>query len=103
MKPRDLFEDIRGMVHRGDPLTSVESAIVIARKANALHELVAQAIRERGPMTDEELERLPLFRGFGPSTVRKRRSELYQAGVLKSVSTKRNSRGRPMLVWDFAS
>lgn len=98
----DMFESVRGMVHRGDPLTSVDAALVIARKATELHEQVVGAVRELGPMTDEQLERLPRFESFGPSTVRKRRSELFQAGILENVGTRLNSRGRKMVIWGLA-
>lgn len=94
-----LFEDLRGMVHRGDPMTCFESAAVIKRKANQLHEQVSKAFAVHGAMTDEELEQLPEFRGYGPSTIRKRRSELYQAHRLRCVSYRNNSRGRRMVVW----
>jgi hypothetical protein len=95
----DDQHDIRGMVHRDDGFTALESAHVIARRRSELHELVLQAFAEAGPMTDEELERLPQFRTFGPSTLRKRRSELYEMRALEIVGDKRNSRGRSMFIW----
>lgn len=91
--------DTTGMTHRGDPSTSQESAVVIARRLNELHGLVLAALREHGPMTDEELELLPTFRGFGPSTIRKRRSELGQMGSVVACGEKQNSRNRKMLIW----
>jgi hypothetical protein len=91
--------DVSGMVHRDDPHTSVEAALVIARKRTELHGRVLDAFDACGPMTDEELERLPAFLSYGPSTIRKRRSELYQQGSLEACGERRNSRDRAMLVW----
>lgn len=94
--------DVRGMVHRDDPATSVDAAAVVALRRNVLHEQVLIAFKNHGPMTDAELEQLPAFYGYGPSTIRKRRSELYQAGALVAVGERLNDRGRRMLVWRLA-
>lgn len=104
MKALSLFDvpDLAGMVHQGDPVTSIEAATVIARKRTELHERVLQAFADHGQLTDEDLEQLPAFRGFGPSTIRKRRSELYQQGALVSCGDRVNSRGRKMLLWTLA-
>lgn len=91
--------EIAGMVHADDPHTSRDAAAVIARKRTALHAKVLLAFQAHGQMTDEDLERLPAFEGYGPSTIRKRRSELYQQGALVSYGDRANSRGRSMLVW----
>ena len=102
MFPVRSEDDIQGMVHHDDPHTSVEAAIVIARKRTELHERVLQAFRDCGPMTDERLEELSRFEDYGPSTIRKRRSELYQDGVLVIVGEAMNSRGRTMFLWGLA-
>lgn len=88
-----------GMVHTGDPVTSKASAEVILQYRTELHEKVMAAFGARGPMTDEELEQLPEFAGYGPSTILKRRSELFHAGRLAVADTRTNSRGRKMVVW----
>lgn len=97
--PFDSIPDIHGMVRESNPFTSKDAAIVVARKRTELHERVLAAFEQYGPMTDEELERLPEFRDFGPSTIRKRRSELFQQDALIVVGDRVNSRGRSMLVW----
>lgn len=94
--------DIRGMVHSDDPSTSIEAAIDIARRRTELHARILEAFRAHGPMTDEELEQLDEFQNFGPSTIRKRRSELYQQKALAAVDERKNSRGYKMLVWNLA-
>jgi hypothetical protein len=91
--------DLRGMTHHDDPYTSVEAAAKIERHRTELHARVLQAFLEHGPMTDAELEQLPEFHGYGPSTLRKRRSELYHAHDLAAIGERRNARNCKMLVW----
>lgn len=100
-KQPSLFDDgeIRGMVHRDDPQTSVEAARDINQCKTELHKQVLQAFTTHGPMNDHQLENLAEFRHYGPSTIRKRRSELYQAGRLRETGTGRNPRGKKMIIW----
>ena len=91
--------DVRGMTHRADPLTSRRAAERIAPKRTALHTRVLAAFATHGPMTDETLERLPDFAAYGPSTIRKRRSELYQQGAVQAAGEATNSRGHRMVIW----
>lgn len=102
----DLFSDevpsVKGMVHAGDPATSIEAAQKIIRVNTILHERVMEAFHELGPMTDEQLEKLPRFCAYGPSTIRKRRSELFKAGRLKADGVAVNQRGSKMLIWRVA-
>jgi len=72
---------------------------VIARRRTELHKKVLAAFTEHGSMTDEQLENLPEFHDYGPSTIRKRRSELFQQHALVAVGDTVNTRGRKMLVW----
>ena len=72
------------------------------KKISELHIQVLDALEDHGPMTDEQLERLPQFAGYGPSTLRKRRSELWQMGRLKRHGERQNSRGKYMVVWGVA-
>lgn len=60
--------------------TSVEAAKAILPCRTILQQQIVNALLTRGPMTDGELEKLDRFAGYGPSTVRKRRSELLQDG-----------------------
>ena len=91
--------DIAGMVHADDPYTSIDAAIVVARRRSELHEKVLAAFVRYGSMTDEQLENLPEFHEYGPSTIRKRRSELFQQHALVAVGDRTNTRGRKMLMW----
>lgn len=72
---------------RGDHATSHEAADRLAGRLSELHRLTLAAFSAAGPrgLTDRELEDLPQFAKFGPSTLRKRRSELYRAGRLVTV------------------
>ena len=60
------------------------------------------ALRNFGPMTDEDLERLPQFRAYGHSTIRKRRSELFEQKAVVPCGARKNSRGRQMILWGDA-
>jgi hypothetical protein len=50
-------------------------------------------------MTDEQLEECPGFDEYAPSTVRKRRCELAEMGLIVPAGNKQNKRGRMMIVW----
>jgi hypothetical protein len=81
--------EFRAPGHRAnDHDTSIAADKAIGRKASALHGRVIEAFRARN-MTDKELERLPEFAEYGFSTIRKRRSELYQMGRIKETGTTR--------------
>ena len=74
--------------HRaGDHQTSITAAKKILPRLSELHEKVLRAMNT--PKTDKELERLPEFSGYGFSTIRKRRSELFQAGRLEETGNVR--------------
>lgn len=98
----NLFEceqSIKGMVHSDDPSTSVVAANSINQCKSRLHQKVMDAFGIYGSMTDSELEGLDEFKDYGPSTIRKRRSELYQSGKLEVCGERNNNRGFKMLVW----
>jgi len=99
----DLFaarkKALRGMVHAGGLPTEEAAAIAQLPKLKKLQKRILDQLRERGPLTDQELELLPGFSGFGPSTVRKRRSELYALGLIVADGERTNTRGRRMVVW----
>jgi hypothetical protein len=85
---------------RDDPETSKAAGAIFERRGlSEFHERVLAAFRINGPMTDEVLERLPVFASLAPSTARKRRSELYQLGRLVIHGLVTNSRGVPMTIW----
>jgi len=98
----DLFgqqPDIRGMHRTGDHQTSIAAAKTVKRKLSELHNRLIEAFKRVGPMTDGELELLPEFSDYGPSTIRKRRSELYQRGCLEKTSVRKSMGRSPMVVW----
>lgn len=102
--PMDLgFEshphDRRTMVRRDARDTEIAAAAAVERRLTESHALVRAAFRRQGSMTDEQLEQLPEFADWAPSTARKRRSELMMAGELVAVGDARNSRGRAMTIW----
>jgi hypothetical protein len=100
-KREGVADDITGMVRRENPSTSTAAAKIIVRGVSDLQRRVLEAFTQHGPMTDEELELLPQFSHYGQTTVRKRRTELYQANKLERYSTKPNSAGVGMIVWNI--
>ena len=99
MTPSDNTGDLlawSAMTRVGDHQTSIEAARRVSAKLSELQRQVLQAFRDLGPMTDGQLEELPIFDDQGPSTIRKRRSELYRAGLL--VKAGRDAE-RSMTIW----
>ncbi len=93
---------IRGMVRKGDPFPCILAAEKVQRKASELHEAITKEVyRRRDGMTDQELEDLPRFSRYAYSSVRKRRTELFQAGLLIVIGSRKNNRGNVMQVWDL--
>ena len=90
------------MVRKGDPFTCITAADTIQKKASDLHAAITEAIAKNGHgMTDQELEDLPQFARYAYSSVRKRRTELFQAGLLVVVGSRKNNRGNVMQVFDL--
>jgi hypothetical protein len=71
-----------------DHATSIDAAARVREPAGRIRQAVYEALAS-APMTDLELERLPQFAGCAPSTVRKRRSELYIAGRVRATGERR--------------
>lgn len=80
--------DLRGMVRVPDHSTSIEAARGVTEIKRTLQKRVYELLTIR-PRTDGELETLPEFSDYRYSTVRKRRSELYQDGLLVWTGEKR--------------
>lgn len=78
------------MTRENDGKTSTDAAARILPKVNALHEQVLSALAAAGAegLNDRQLEQLPQFAQYGPSTIRKRRSELYQLGYVTHCGTR---------------
>lgn len=100
----DLFEwtppapqfNTPDMHRKNDHQTAIDAAERIAKTCKTeLQTAVYEALVARGPMTDGELERLDIFAHYSPSTVRKRRSELFQAGRVAKTDARREG----MSVW----
>lgn len=79
--------------------TEIAAAAAVQPRLNVMHEQVLAAFTAQGPMTDEQLEQLPQFADWAPSTARKRRSELMMAGRLEALGDALNSRNRRMVRW----
>lgn len=92
--PPPQFPDPSSMHRRNDADTSIAAAERVAKSGRkALQDRIEQLLAI--PMTDGELEKLPEFKHYGPSTVRKRRSELFKADRVIDTGARRNG----MKVW----
>ena len=89
-----------GMVRTDDRETAVLAAETVLPKLNRLRTRVLALIAEAGPdgLTDKELEQLPEFARYAYSTVRKRRTELFQAGYLVEAGVRDR-----LTVWTVAA
>jgi len=92
---------LKSMVRRNDGATSRAAALAVEPRLSELQADIMAALRHHGPLTDEELERLPEFRMYAPSTVRKRRTDLFKMGRVRALKEKRlNSTGTALMtVW----
>lgn len=92
--------DTTGMIRHYAHETEVAAADVVAPKRGAIQALVFQAFQRYGDMTDDTLyERVRDGVEYAPSTLRTRRSELVEAGELRAVGFRANSRGRKVILW----
>lgn len=86
------------LYRRNDHATSIAASERVQSGRHELQAMIHDVLLYRGPMTDGELEQAITHVGdrkLGPSTVRKRRSELFQAGRVEDTGTRRNG----MKVW----
>jgi hypothetical protein len=89
------------MVHRTDYATSVAAAEAVRPHVSPLMWTVHAELARLGDATDAELERLAVFDNYAPSTVRKRRTDLYQLGMVEPTGETRQAPGRrcALTVW----
>jgi hypothetical protein len=98
----DLFDwtpppDLTRMHRRPDHDTSIAAAAEVFKFRSDLQREIYEVFLTDGAMTDGELEAMERFTVYGPSTVRKRRSELFQAGLLRKTGERRGG----MNVWEI--
>ena len=92
----------RAATRRNDHHTSREAATRVRKIGTELHNRILARLSRRKALTDEQLESLAEFRSYGPSTIRKRRSELFHAGLITEAGTAINRRGCAMKLWRLA-
>lgn len=87
-----------------DPETSKEAGRAMSGpKLTEIKLAVMQFFRDFGPGTDSDLELALGVKYPGFSTLRKRRGELVQAGLLRDTGkTKPNGAGHNMKVWSIS-
>ena len=76
---------VREMARRGDPDTSKTAAVAISDRLSRLQREVLAAYRQHGAMSARQVENLPEFEFFAPSTIRKRVSELHGRDQLRDT------------------
>lgn len=88
---------LAGMVRGTDRLESQHAAVRQLEGRSALQQRLLHILATEGPLTDRELESRTEFRGYGPSSIRKRRSELFQAKLIVDCG-----RRDKLTLWDLA-
>lgn len=91
--------EILGMVRGTDGIESQRGAVKVSRgaKCEAMRTRILFILATEGPMTDRELELRVEWCNEAPSTVRKRRVELLQAGKVEKCGRRDN-----MATWRIA-
>lgn len=80
--------EIRGMVRETGSIASQRAAVDVLPKLSKLERRIMELLATVGPqmqpegLTDRELETMREFARYGPSTVRRRRTTLFQQGRL---------------------
>lgn len=87
------------MHRRADPQTSIDASERVAKCKTDLQAEVLAAFRKHGAMTDGEMEALPQFADWKPSTARKRRGELRDLGLIQDTGEVRKCGRSSMTVW----
>lgn len=75
------------LVRIPDHETSISAAQSVLPCRTVLQQQIVTALISWGPQTAGELEKLPMFSKYGPSTVRKRVSELSKADPPRVIWT----------------
>ena len=92
--------DLKGMVRVPDHDTSIAAAITVLPALSHLKKSILSNLEAFGPQTDEEMSDRFQHLNLAESTVRKRRGELVQAGLVEEAGfTRPNRLGSEMKVW----
>jgi len=88
----------------GDPSTSWDAAYSLSSKyIRESQERVYDMLYSIGPSIDEDLQSTSLHNGMSPSSIRTRRSELVDLGLVVNSGEKRTTKsGRQAIVWKVA-
>lgn len=86
--------EIRGMVRGADSLESQAAAVRVKEHQTWIQRTILHCLAVDGPATAKELEGRIEFRSCGPSSCRKRVSELRQAGLIRQLVIERRPQRR---------
>ncbi len=98
----ELLAPMGAAARESDPPTSHAAADAIEPSLGALQRAVVEFYRLHGPQSARQAERRSCFAQYSPSTIRKRISELHQAGLLVVVGTETESGRVPATVYAVA-
>lgn len=109
----DLFEatvlatptrEVRGLVRGSDPIESQAAAVRAKAHQTRLQQAILHILASEGPQTAKEVECRAEMRAYGPSTVRRRFTELKEAGLIVQAEIEgRKQRREGCAVWEIAS
>lgn len=88
-----------GMHRRDDAQTSIDASEYVAKSLPEKQAAVYRAFVANGPMTDAELDALPQFKSWRPSTARCRRKELRNDGYLFDTGEVKKIGRCNLIVW----
>lgn len=91
-----------GLARATDPEPSHAAAAAVAPHLPRLRERVLAAIRQHGPITGGQLERLPELADLGFSSARKRAGELVEAKQVRGTVRPDSTTGRPVTWYEVA-
>jgi hypothetical protein len=94
--------EIRGMVREEGSIESQRAAVDVSTRCAFIRWRIMQLVTTLGPQTARDLETMNEFRNDGPSTVRKRISELKQAAERGEPGLVQVGRKDKMALWDVA-
>lgn len=95
---RALLGMVRGS-GGGSSIESQRAAVDTLSMSERIRRRIMEILATEGPLNDRELEARVEFRCYAPSTVRKRRSELYADGRGRIMKVGRRDK---MAIWDVS-
>jgi hypothetical protein len=90
--------DERRLSHSNDVAPAKQAGASQKATRTKLQQEVLTILNRFGPLTDDKLSEY--FTEYDKGTVRKRRSELFQMGLVQEAGVGVSDRGKPMTKWE---